>query len=292
MPYSRPYASGFVDYPSTTTPINSTALNTMDVGIKTANDQFQTVTTAQRTALTPTVGQCVWDSDLRQLMVYLNASGGNAWQPIGNRIICTSTTRPATPFHGQSIYETDTKKEYVYNGTLWVQEGSTLTTTSVTGVNNMIVRPACYVPLAATQAVANSTDTALAFGAATFNIDMTVTAGTVSSTFANAGKIAVSTTGIYSVGYSVNFAANVTAPRYAVLAVNGTGAASTGASGYGWQSQTPSAYPCVLTNRVILSLTAGDYVQLIVAQVSGGSLNASTITAGNFISLHLVGLTS
>ena len=123
MPYSRPYASGFQDFPSTTTPINATALNTMDVGIKTANDQFQTVTTAQRNALTPTVGQAVWDSDLKQLMVYMNASGGNAWQPVGNRIVCASTTRPSTPFEGQEIYETDTQKTLVYTGSAWLEIG-------------------------------------------------------------------------------------------------------------------------------------------------------------------------
>jgi hypothetical protein len=101
MPYTRPYAGGFVDYPSTTTPIDATALNTMDVGIQTSNDQFQTVTTTQRTALSPTVGQAVWDSDLRQLMVFMNAAGGNAWQPVGNTIVCASTTRPSVPFEGQ-----------------------------------------------------------------------------------------------------------------------------------------------------------------------------------------------
>ena len=108
MPYTRPYAGGFVNYPSTTTPIDATALNTMDVGIQTSNDQFQTVTTTQRTALSPTVGQAVWDSDLRQLMVFMNAAGGNAWQPVGNTIVCLSTTRPSSPFEGQVIRETDT----------------------------------------------------------------------------------------------------------------------------------------------------------------------------------------
>lgn len=38
MAYTRPYASGFVDYPLTTTPINSTALNIIDVGVKTVSD--------------------------------------------------------------------------------------------------------------------------------------------------------------------------------------------------------------------------------------------------------------
>ena len=33
--------------------------------------------------------------------------------------VCTSTTRPATPFEGQNIYETDTKITYVYQGGAW-----------------------------------------------------------------------------------------------------------------------------------------------------------------------------
>ena len=36
-------------------------------------------------------------------------------------IICTSSTRPASPFVGQQIYETDTSKSLIYNGTAWVQ---------------------------------------------------------------------------------------------------------------------------------------------------------------------------
>lgn len=34
--------------------------------------------------------------------------------------VCTSSTRPASPFEGQVIYETDTKKIQIYNGTAWV----------------------------------------------------------------------------------------------------------------------------------------------------------------------------
>ena len=119
MPYTRPYAGGFQDFPNTTTPINASALNTIDLGTKAANDQFQTVTTAQRATLTPSVGQAVWDSDLKQIMVFMNAAGGNAWQPVGNMIVCTSTTRPSTPFEGQRIYETDTNRELLYDGSGW-----------------------------------------------------------------------------------------------------------------------------------------------------------------------------
>jgi len=34
--------------------------------------------------------------------------------------VCTSTTRPASPFEGQMIYETDTNLLLVYNGSAWV----------------------------------------------------------------------------------------------------------------------------------------------------------------------------
>jgi hypothetical protein len=100
----------------------------MDVGIKTANDQFQSLTTVERTAIAvPVVGQCVWDSDLRQLMVYMNATTGNAWQPIGNSIVCASTTRPVTPFEGQQIYETDTNRSWTYNGAAFVPNDNVFT---------------------------------------------------------------------------------------------------------------------------------------------------------------------
>lgn len=34
--------------------------------------------------------------------------------------VCTSTTRPTSPFNGQVIYETDTKQTLVWQGTVWV----------------------------------------------------------------------------------------------------------------------------------------------------------------------------
>ena len=34
--------------------------------------------------------------------------------------VCTSSTRPASPYDGQVIYETDTDRAMVYNGTGWV----------------------------------------------------------------------------------------------------------------------------------------------------------------------------
>ena len=46
MTYTRPYAAGFINYPDITTPVTATALNTMDVGIKTVNDTVDAFTAA------------------------------------------------------------------------------------------------------------------------------------------------------------------------------------------------------------------------------------------------------
>lgn len=54
-----------------------------------------------------------------------------AW--IGNgTIICTSTTRPSSPFEGMEIYETDTDKNYIYDGTTWRKFGDGGSWTSYT----------------------------------------------------------------------------------------------------------------------------------------------------------------
>jgi hypothetical protein len=37
--------------------------------------------------------------------------------------ICTSTTRPSSPWDGQSIHETDTDNSFVWNGTAWKTAG-------------------------------------------------------------------------------------------------------------------------------------------------------------------------
>jgi hypothetical protein len=41
--------------------------------------------------------------------------------------VCTSTTRPASPFEGQVIYETDTDRVLVWNASAWVAPNSQTT---------------------------------------------------------------------------------------------------------------------------------------------------------------------
>lgn len=48
----------------------------------------------------------------------------------GEYVICTSTTRPASPFTGQRIYETNTGYERLWNGSTWVQNANNPIVTS------------------------------------------------------------------------------------------------------------------------------------------------------------------
>jgi hypothetical protein len=50
--------------------------------------------------------------------------------------VCTSSTRPASPYEGQAIYETDTDKTFIWNGSLWVEQ---LSTTIVDAKGDLIV---------------------------------------------------------------------------------------------------------------------------------------------------------
>lgn len=109
MPYVAPSTK------ASNTVLTSTEWNTVVNDIIDLNRRIQPLTTAQRLALTGvTVGDIVYDTTLSELFVYTNATGGNAWQGIGNSLVGTSTTRPTTPFLGQMFYQTDTNEWIKY----------------------------------------------------------------------------------------------------------------------------------------------------------------------------------
>jgi len=253
----------------------------MDVGIKTANDQFQTVTTAQRTALTPTVGQCVWDSDLRQLMVFMNASGGNAWQPIGNALVCTSTTRPSTPFEGQVIRETDTNKELTYSGSAWVQTNSWGTTSGVTGVNNLIAPPSARV-IRSSNLTSYTSISAITWSSAAFDTDGMFSAGSPT-------VLTVQTSGIYVITFNAYVTGSPTF-SYSLPKIFKNGTSICFAYSFGVTNETGFAI------STIRSLTAGDTVSAGV-QISGGSAyvvqgNATEGEGQSSLALAWIGRTS
>ena len=157
-----------------------------------------------------------------------------------------------------------------------------------TNLDNMRVPPSAAVPIATGATITNNTDTVLAFQAATFNAgtDMTVTTGAVSTTYANGGKVTVTTAGVYLVSYVVQFDSSGTGVRSATIAKNGTGSPSS-ATGTGWtQTAGQSAGSHSFGASVLMSLAANDYLQIAVRQTSGGNLGA----IGNQGWLHLAWL--
>ena len=72
--------------------------------------------------------------------------------------VCTSSTRPATPYEGQMIYETDTDKVLVWNGSAWYANwnlpfgivGLTSSTTSTTATSEAV-----FISSTAFTAIAN-----------------------------------------------------------------------------------------------------------------------------------------
>lgn len=67
----------------------------------------------------------------------------------GSTIICTSSTRPSSPFEGMEIYETDTDKVLIYSGTGWATIAyigalDTYTPTLVQGASSNIAKTLTY----------------------------------------------------------------------------------------------------------------------------------------------------
>ena len=62
--------------------------------------------------------------------------------------VCTSTTRPASPYQGQVIFETDTNKTLVWNGSAWVIPNS-----------NIVGETVAYTPTWTGITVGNGTNT-------------------------------------------------------------------------------------------------------------------------------------
>lgn len=137
----------------------------------------------------------------------------------------------------------------------------------------------CSVYATAAQSVANATEAAVAFDAEVFD------QGGCHSTSSNTSRLTAPVAGTYLVTATVNWAANATGSRVLILRVGGTTAVArvecAAASGTVREVQQVSH---------VLKLTAGQYVEAVVYQSSGGSLDVGAATVRNsvatFIRLH------
>lgn len=119
------------------------------------------------------------------------------------------------------------------------------------------------------QSIADSTFVALNFDSEDFET------GTAHSTSSNTSRVTIATTGIYFFFGRITFAANATGYRIAALRANG--------GAYLEMLKFPTNGAANLLSVQVgrlAALTAGDYVELVAWQNSGGALNTGEV-AGN-----------
>lgn len=103
--------------------------------------------------------------------------------------LATSGARPAIPFTGESIYETDTVRNMQYTGTAWTQQGL------------QFDPPACRVYHDTTQSIAHGTFQALVFNTERYDTNA------MHSTSSNTSRVTINTAGLYVLNMHAEFTA-------------------------------------------------------------------------------------
>ena len=135
------------------------------------------------------------------------------------------------------------------------------------------------------QTLTTGTDTEISFNAERFDTD----AFHDNATNSTRCTVPVGKAGVYVITGAARFAANATGRRRIYLRLNGTDIMVI----EGELNHT-ATYAPDLTTSTICDLEAGDYVELIATQDSGGNLDVVTVTSGAIVispvlSLHRVG---
>lgn len=89
------------------------------------------VTSATRPTLGLVNGLLIYESDTKALAIYT----AGAWRYV-TAVICTSSTRPASPSLGLEIYETDTLRTLKWSGSAWIALLGSLPTVPTTTASN------------------------------------------------------------------------------------------------------------------------------------------------------------
>jgi hypothetical protein len=118
----------------------------------------------------------------------------------------------------------------------------------------------------AVQSISDSVSTAITFNTNDTNIDT----DSMHSTVTNTSRITFNTAGVYSIGAIADFDFN-TAGSYRVLEIQINGGTHLTPSLYGSEA-TNNNQPHLQASGVYY-FSAGDYIQAIITQVSGGSIN-------------------
>lgn len=135
-------------------------------------------------------------------------------------------------------------------------------------LNFLLQPPRCRVYNSANISIPDATNTGLTFDTERFDND------TMHSTVSSTGRITFTTAGIYEVGANVLFDSNATGVRELFIAL---GASVTIANMKVDASATEGVSLSVVTEY---SFSAGQYIEAVVRQNSGGALNV--VSTGNW----------
>lgn len=166
--------------------------------------------------------------------------------------VCTSSSRPASPYEGQMIYETDTDEVFVYNGSSWLPTAGRT--------------PSCQVTRTTNQSITNVAYNSISFDSEVYDTD---------SMFApTSTNITIKTAGIYLITAMMSFASNATGVRITLVEKNAT-AAGNGTFLVRDIRGAVNGDATFLTLVTQSSLAVNDTLRLTVYQSSGGALNTS-----------------
>ncbi len=141
----------------------------------------------------------------------------------------------------------------------------------------------CAVYRATSTNVSNTTFTAVPFVSESYDTD------SYHDNSSNTSRLTIPATGKYRITYALNFNGNSTGQRYVWLAKNGNSGTGAGKDRYAFDLQNGLAVGNGHCGSVDLSLTAGDYIELMVYQDSGGTravLGDDTQTGFTRLSIH------
>lgn len=227
---------------------------------------------------------------------------------MGGRLICTSTTRPATPYKGMEIYETNTGLVYTYNGTAWASTALTEVVTSTTrpgspsngkeifetdtGIKRLWRSdqskwqavggdlPSCKFQRNSTVSVPNNSWNPVTWeqviwddpgGATNFSGTGTAMTFTVNG---QPTRIAIPLPGIYQVSYCVKWDTGGTGTRESQIRMNSAGAIGSGTFLFSAnEAPNPGGSTYADASQLINVTTAGNYIELHVYHNNGANLN-------------------
>lgn len=169
-------------------------------------------------------------------------------------IVCTSGTRPSSPAAGRTIYETDTDRLMIHDGSGWAE-----------ALINSTSRPMCAVTKNTTQSVGSGSTGILV----SWNVESYDVGGMTTGTGVTMATIPANRGGKYLIGATVQFATNATGYRQVLIEVSGnTRVRQTNAA--------VSGNPTRVSISSVQQCASGDSISIGVFQNSGAALNIET----------------